>query len=89
MFPTSPSSLARAAQEGRRAGREAQGRRGARVSVEDDEDLVVLTVQELDELLEAAVQRERARAVRIVIEEGGDIVGELCGIICAKIDESA
>lgn len=57
------------------------------MSVADDEVLVVLTEAELDELLDAAVQRERARAVRIVIEESGESAGKLCGIICAEIAE--
>lgn len=56
--------------------------------MDDDEVLVMLRESELDELLNAAVRRERARAVRIVIEESGESPGELCGIICAEIEQS-
>ena len=54
--------------------------------VEDAE--VVMRESELEELLDAARQAERARCVRIVVEESREIAGELCGKICAEIDES-
>jgi hypothetical protein len=55
----------------------------------DDEEDVVLEVREseLEELLGAVRQAERARCLRIVVEESGKLDGELCGIICAEIDE--
>jgi hypothetical protein len=52
--------------------------------MEDVEVLVMLRESEVDELLEAAVQRERARAVRIFVEESG---GQLPGIICGELCE--
>lgn len=49
--------------------------------------LVVLLASELDALLEDVRQRERMRCLRIVVEESGELAGELCGIICAEIGE--
>jgi hypothetical protein len=46
----------------------------------EDDALVVLRESELDERLEDVRRRERARAVQIVLEEGAEIAGELCGI---------
>jgi hypothetical protein len=53
---------------------------------EDDDAVLEVRESELEELLDAVRQAERARAVRIVLEEGGEIAGELCGMICAEID---
>ncbi len=55
--------------------------------VDEEQVLVMLTEGELDELLEDVRRRGRSRAVRIVLEEGGELAGELCGIICTEIDE--
>jgi hypothetical protein len=54
---------------------------------DEDDELVMLRASELEDLLEAVRQAERARCLHIVIEEGGDLAGELCGIICAEIAE--
>ncbi len=43
---------------------------------------------ELDDLLEEVRQHERARCLRIVVEESGEFSGELCRIICAEITEA-
>lgn len=56
------------------------------VAVVDDDELVMMRAGELDELLDDVRRRERARAVRIVVEESDG--GDLCGIICGEIDES-
>jgi hypothetical protein len=53
----------------------------------EDEVLVILRESELDELLDDVRQRERARCLRIVIKESGELAGELCGIICGEIAE--
>jgi hypothetical protein len=58
-----------------------------RGAVVDDNELVMLRAGDLDELLEDVRRQERQRAVSIVLEEGGEIAGELCGIICAEISE--
>jgi hypothetical protein len=56
--------------------------------VDEGQDLVLeVRESELEELLEAARRAERARCVRIVVEESAATAGELCGIICAQIDE--
>ena len=56
--------------------------------MDEGQDLVLeMRESELQELLEAARQAERARCVRIIVEESGMIGGELCGIICAEIAE--
>jgi hypothetical protein len=54
---------------------------------EEHDAQVMMRESELEELLGAVRQAERARAVRIVLEEGGEIAGELCGMICAEIAE--
>ena len=53
----------------------------------EDDALVMLLASELDALLEDVRQRERMRCLRIVVEESGELAGELCGIICAEISE--
>jgi hypothetical protein len=54
---------------------------------EEHDAQVMMRESELKELLEDVRQRERARCLRIVLEEGGEIAGELCGVICAEISE--
>ena len=53
----------------------------------EDDVLVMLLASELDALLEDVRQRERMRCLRIVVEEGSELAGELCRIICAEISD--
>lgn len=53
----------------------------------DDDEVMEIRTSELDELLDETRRQERARAVRIVVEELAGETGELCGMICGEIDE--